>query len=592
MRSRKEIIELSMELIDAERSNMLMMDGMYKMGTSLEWKMKSKPDWIREEISTDPFDALTDVADLYGTKSPKLAMTPYGSAEENRIQAERIEQNLMWQLQRMMNRKGSLQKDIIRNTFQYGRIGAQLVYLPYHEQNMKIFKNDKRKKAAMRFGPFALINKDPRTIFPFWSDFMLEGVLNVTVQPLQKVVDFWGEKGTKALRKELKDEKATKLVTQYDYWDYDQRMVWVHTDINGMQSRNESEGFVIIDEENELPFLPWIVEDIGTPLMPLLYPIWKTNKWETMNIHESALVSEVIAYIAAPRGMIEGPNPRSVKQESGTPGKNMEVPPGHKFQQLPPPPLDQNLTHMIDRLQGAVSKSTIPHSVQTADFGAGAAFASIRELIDLTTRRLNDGKATTERFFGEVFKQMLYWSDFTGDDLVAYSENDYGEGEQLRIVPPDKFDKKTGTTFDPNMLEFKVTLEADVPEDQVAMANAAQLSLQFGISPERAQEMVGISNPQKEVLRRRSYEQKEAEHKADLMLIEGEAQLKLEEASIKMQMSATQQQGTGQPPGPPPQPGAPGAGVGGQGFNPAMRGTPPAVANPGATREAQKGRGV
>jgi len=205
---------------------------------------------------------------------------------------------------------------------------------------------------------------------------------------------------------------------------------------------------------------------------------------------------------------------------------------------------------------------------------------------------LNDGKATTERFFGEVFKQMLYWSDFTGDDLVAYSENDYGEGEQLRIVPPDKFDKKTGTTFDPNMLEFKVTLEADVPEDQVAMANAAQLSLQFGISPERAQEMVGISNPQKEVLRRRSYEQKEAEHKADLMLIEGEAQLKLEEASIKMQMSATQQQGTGQPPGPPPQPGAPGAGVGGQGFNPAMRGTPPAVANPGATREAQKGRGV
>ena len=83
MRSRKEIIELSMELIDAERNNMLMMDGMYKMGTSLEWKMKSKPDWIREEISTDPFDALTDVADLYGTKSPKLAMTPYGGGEEN-----------------------------------------------------------------------------------------------------------------------------------------------------------------------------------------------------------------------------------------------------------------------------------------------------------------------------------------------------------------------------------------------------------------------------------------------------------------------------------------------------------------------------
>jgi hypothetical protein len=585
MRTAKEIVELSNDIIESERANMLMMDGMYKMGTSLEWRMKDKPSWMREEISTDPFDALTDVADLFGAKSPKLAMTPYGGGEKNRKQAELIEKNLMWQLSRMFGRRGSVQKDIIRGAFQYGRIGAQLVYLPFHNKNMKIFTNEKRKRAAMRFGPFALINKDPRTVYPVWSDYMLEAVLNVTIQPLQEVVDFWGEKATKDLRRELKDEPVTKLVTIYDYWDYDQRRVWAHRDEGGIKT--EDLGFKILEGKNELPFLPWIVEDIGSPLMPLLYPIWKTGKWDTMNINESALISEVIAYIAAPRGKIDGPNPRSVRQSFGTPQKNVEVPPGHEYTPLPPPQFDQNLTHMIDRGRAAISKSTIPHTVQTADFGSGTPFSSVRELIDLTTRRLNDGKATTERFFAEVFRQMLYWIDHTGDELTSYSDDEY-DGGQIKIVAPKNFDGKNGVTFNTDALHFKVTLLADVPEDQVAKTNAATMALQLGVSPEKAMEMVDIADPAKEVERRHSGEIREANHQNTLQRIAADGQIE-----IQKMVQAQQQEAGGGTPGPAPEgPPSPAGNLTGQGANPALRGTPPAVGGGDVTRETAQNRGA
>lgn len=586
MRTREEIIELSLDLMESERANMTMMDGMFKMGTSLEWKMQDKPSWIREEVSTDPYDALTDVTDLYGINMPKLTMTPYGSGEKDRQQSEAIEQSLMWHMRKTLSRRGSILRDIVRAPFQYGRVGAQLVYLPYHEKNMKLFDgNKKRKRAAMRHGPFALIFKDPRTIFPVWSDFMLEGVLNVTVQPAQKVIDFWGEKNCKSLIKEL-DGEVTKLITQYDYWDYEQRLVWVHGESEPLTSEKEDKGHVVVNAENELPFLPWVVEDISTPLMPLLYPIWATGKWDTMNIHESALVSEVIAYLAAPRGKVEGPNPGSVKQNFGTPQKNVEVPPGHAFEPLPPPPLDQNLTTMIDRLRGAVSKSTIPHSVQTADFGSGTAFASVRELIDLTTRRLNDGKNATERFFTEIYRQMLEWADFMGDELTAYTEDEFGDGGQIKIIPPSKFKRgDEGYTYNLNNLDLQVKLEPDIPEDQVARANAAQLAMQSGASQEKALEIIGVADARKEIERRHSSEVKETIHRGTLMTIEAKNQARAQQ----IVQAAMQPEGQ---PGPEPGPNmSPAGAMQGQGANPALGGMPPAIGGGDVTRETAQRRG-
>ena len=587
MKKLKDVQKVARGLIQKEKDigNTAMMEGVHNI-VEMNWRMDNKAWWVTEQVSSDGYDSVKDAIDLMGTRNPKLTMTPYDEGDANRRQAEVIEEVLMWELRRVFARRGAANKEATKQAYKYGRVCAQIIYLPWQIEALKTFgKDTKREELALQGGDFMLKVYDARSVYPYWTDYGLEGVLVVSTMPAQEVLDFWGDKNTAKLKKHL-DDKELEWVTQFDYWDLGQRTVWVVPHEKGDVIKADADGYAVLEMELDLPFLPWVVSDLGENLRPMLYAAWKSGQWDLMNVYLSASSSEVTAYIAYPRYKIEGPTPESVSIKMGEPGRPVEVPPGHDIQVLPPPGMDDTLTEKIRSLQAMVSKSTISHNVQTADFGPGAAYASIRELIDLTSRRLNDGKAILENFYRDVFIKMLKWVDFQDGDITAYTDDEYGAAGQMTVYSPGKFDGE-GVSFDPNNLDFKVELTADIPEDQVSRHNAATLFTQLGGSRAKALEMVGISNPQKEIQRARSEGLEDAQHQAQIALIQGQAQLQLQQAGQQMQMQqmmqaqqAAQQQQQMQNPAM--------RNIGGQGANPAMGGMPPDIAAPGTSSPVMK----
>ena len=588
MRKLKDIQATAKSWIQKEvdNGNAAMQQGVHDID-DMNWHMENKAWWITEQVSSDGYDSIKDAVDLMGTRNPKLTMTPYGDGEENQKQAEAIEQVLMWELGRTLNRRGAANKQATRQAFKYNRVCAQLIYLPWQIEALKALgKETKSQKMAMTTGNFILNIFDSRNVFPYWTDYGLEGVLSVTKMPAQEALDFWGDNNTGKLKQHLDKDEKLQWVTQFDYWDLDQRTVWIVPHVNSSYvAKADEEGYEVLSLALDIPFLPWIVSDLGESLEPLLYSVWKSGQWDLMNVYLSASSSEVTAYIAYPRYKITGPNPDSVRIVMGEPGRPVEVPPGHDIEVLPPPGMDDTLTQKIMSLQGMLSKSTISHSVANADFGQGAAYASIREMIDLTSRRLNDGKSILETFYRDVFTKMLRWIDFKEASITAYIDGEYGDAQQITITGNAEL---PGVMFNADNLDFKVELTADIPEDQVARNNAATMFTQLGGSKSKALEMVGISNPTKEIERARKEMLEDADIEGQASLIVGQYQLQLEQASMQMQMGMQeaqmaqmqQQQGQGNPS---QQSAATATQRGGNQGNPAMGGMPPDMAAPGAS---------
>ncbi len=136
----------------------------------------------------------------------------------------------------------------------------------------------------------------------------------------------------------------------------------------------------IIRQPHGLTFLPWIARTGGTTLLrdpahqciPLLYSVYQSGQWDTQNILETLLTSEVIAYAAAPRLKVEGVSD-NVEVDYGEPGRMAHVPPGHKLESMDTPTMDTSLAQIADRVGQRIDKSTVPRILQTGDFPAGTA---------------------------------------------------------------------------------------------------------------------------------------------------------------------------------------------------------------------------
>ncbi len=218
---------------------------------------------------------------------------------------------------------------------------------------------------------------------------------------------------------------------------------------------------------------------------------------------------------------------------------------------------------------------------------------------------------------------MLYWVHASGEPLVAYSAGKGTRGKQFVIRPND---------FDVESLYIDVELTADVPTDRMARINAAAMAVrELGYSRERALEQIGETDPQyimaqaEEEERRLLRLQIEKERTATVERFR--TQSFLSQAQARQKALAEKQAALSAPKSqaaqtkPPQQAarlaalqdlqsklnahpeakekiaeisrrqaGAPRGvtGVGGQGFNPALGGTPPAVAAPGVKGKRKK----
>ena len=381
---------------DRERDRMLAaMDDMWHNRWSLPPNVAGLK-WIHKVVSSDPHDAVRAGTRVLSTVAPRITVTPLGAAAGDRARAERIERALAWQFrQASRRRRASVLRDVVLSALLYDEVVAQVVYLPYQAASQLALENAAhapRVGMAGRFGPFAIIVRNPQQVHVRYSDWMPEAVLMKKVMPLQEAVDFWGEKAAglleakpgggllRPLRRAHKD--VFTHCTVYDYMDLEQRVVWAVPSQGASlaQPMGSEEGAAVemLREEHGLGFLPWAAKVGGTTLadaggqqrIPLLYSIYTSKQWDTQNIVETLLASEVIAYAAAPRLKIEGPSD-GVDVDYGEPGRAAYVPPGHKLDTLTPPGMDQGLEAIAQRVGERIAKSTVPARAAKRRFPRG-----------------------------------------------------------------------------------------------------------------------------------------------------------------------------------------------------------------------------
>lgn len=592
---------IAAELIaaDSERDRMLRaMDDMWHNRWALPPKVAGLK-WIHKVVSSDPHDAVRAGTRVLSSVAPRLTVQPAGTGDEGRARAEQIERALAWNFRNASRRRrASVLRDVVLSALLYDEVVAQVIYLPEQMEAEKQFKVERyrlkngglenaagrspatqtpRSVASGRFGPFAIIVRNPQQVHVRYSDWMAEAVLLKKVMPVQEAVAFWGDRAAGLVAEPRKKKRGARVqrskgenrfCTIYDYMDLEQRVVWAipqedATSLSAPQSDGEEGAAVeILREEHGLGFLPWAAKVGGTTLaeaggeqrIPLLYSLFTSGQWETQNIVETLLASEVIAYAAAPRLKVEGPGD-NVEVDYGEPGRAAYVPPGHQLSTLAPPGMDQGLAAIAQRVAERIGKSTVPRVLQTGDFPGGTAFATLNLATQSGIKSLAPYKELAEDALAEVFTLMLNWLQHSGQPLEA-QDSRRGRGQRISISPAEL----AGLVVD-------VELTADVPTDRMLRINAASMAVRdLGYSRERALEQIGETDA-REVMRQARAEQLEA---VDLEI---EKQRRLTRARAELGSMGAEEQA--------------GEGVSGQGFNPAAGGTPPVVADPERVADAR-----
>jgi len=602
---------------DRERDRMMLaMEKMWKGDWSLPRQVADLK-WIHKVVSTDPHDALRAGTRVLSSVEPRIKVHPLGSNKDTQASADKIERALAWHFKNASRRRrASVLRDVVLSALLYDEVVAQVVYLPHQIEAVKAFKGDARRlEAARRYGPFAVLVRNPRHVHVRYSDWMPEAVLMKRVMPVREAVDFWGRK-TNKLKRALKERNNDEMhyVTLYDYMDMDVRVVWAVPQADGalLSDPVGSEGvggIEILREKHELGFLPWVAKVGGTTLeenpahqrIPLLYSVYQAGQWDTQNILETLLTSEVIAYAAAPRLKVEGPTD-DVEVDYGEPGRMAYVPPGHNLSTMNPPVMDMSLGAIADRVSSRIGKSTVPRVLQTGDFPSGTAFATLNLATQSGIKSLTPYKELAEQTLADIFTQMLYWCHHSGEPVMAYGKGRDDSGEQFMLHPEE---------VDVEHTYIDVELTADVPTDRMSRINAAAMAVRdLGYSRERALERIGESDPQVimeeargeeldrvalEIEKREQMALGELKTKQKVNALAQESEAKLVESAMAqfkkmIQVPGFQEQlvkllgGEGKPKG-----NGMVTGAGGQGFDTSRGGTPPAMAAPGLTPEVVTG---
>jgi hypothetical protein len=577
---------IAARLIEGDKTNQLMfseMDAMFNM----EWKLPgalSGVEGIRKEVTSDPHDSVRAGTRVLASVRPNISISPTHDNPETKQETDKLERFIGWHLQNANRRRGNNIADIVQHAILYARSAAQVVYLESQDSAMGFFGDDKRrKKAAERYGPFAIIVRDPRNVFPEYSDWGLERVVHRSIMRTHEVIDFWGDHAKK-IKKELGKDESLQYCTVFDYQDYDRRHIWcVLQGKNTKYAEPGQGGIVLLDEPTKTDFLPWVVKDTGKQLVPMLYSIYKTGQWDSQNIYETITSTDIIRYAAAARDLVRSPDPEGVTT-SEVDGR-VELSPDEEYERLEPYGIDDKLVFAADRLHNRMARSTIPDIVQSGTVPPGVdAFSAINLMQESGLKALTPYKTLAEDVLAGVVHLMFEWMDHEGETLTAYPTQSNGLGEVIRVGRND---------FDPARLYVKVELTPDVPTDRMARINAAVMMVErLHVSLRHALEAVGITDPGAEMDQHYIERKREDDYMTAVEIERNRAatMVELEAQQVAEQMAAQQQQPPQQLGQEPAQPNGQIPSLqqgGGLGFNPALGGQPPAPLDPSRNRITQ-----
>lgn len=565
---------------------------MYKGGWDLPPSIRNLP-WVTKVINSDPFDAIQTGIRILATIPMSIRFQPLLPGEANKDRAETIERVLKWQfMQANRRRSKTIEAELAKQALLFDLCGAKVIDVDWElERRKDIGGETRRLKAWREHGRLRVIPYDARSVFPLWSNGMLEGVLIVQHRRAMDVLKEWGGRASQYddLVKLSTANYGRDWVTYYEWQDYNNTMVWARP---GQQwtypaSFGDAEHWLLDAGASPTPFLPWAIlggseleDDPAHRHIPLLYPVWITGAWDTKNIVQSLGVSETVAHTGAPRFVEEGPNQQQADVDYGRPERIAKMSPGNTLKPVPAPAVDQALQNVEALLSAQIDKATVSRILQGGELAPGTAFATLNLQTQTAVGVLSPFKDLTQKTLAEIATIMLKWVAHTNKDLWGYGTEGEVEGEQL-VINSDE--------LSPEDIYINVDLHPDTATDKQQKVNTAAIAVQqLGMSKMTALEEIGIEDAKQEL--KRGMMEQFIQHELDMIFqqemlsMQTQIQMQAEAQSMEMQMAmqqnvAQQEQpmGAGEMMGGELAPGNP---TGGQGFNPAAGGQPPAGASP------------
>lgn len=434
--------------------------------------------WIRVFRSTAPYNAIQAGRRVLGNLRERLELAPLSKTQAERRRANEWEKVLQWQFDLAVSRRPTIRQDIYGSGLQFGEIAGNVIHVPTQLAALKKIggsPSSARKSAMLRFGDYAISIKSPLNVHTLYSEYMLEGVYYVAIKTAQEIVNFWGDNaaGIGALIQEDAKYAETKYVL-VDADTYDGRIVACapgeteNTDVVGRLD-------VILDEPKTYPFIPWFGAIGGTELedapdharLPLLYPVFRSEQWLTLNLLGTLMGSQTVAEFGKPGVKVMGPDPNRVKAKFGQPGGRWNVPTLHDVQSMQKDGLDPALQALYMQFLGEMEGSTLPKVLQSVETSSNETYSGFNLKVATAMGALTPFKTMGESAIADAYRLMLLWSHYTGHDITGYDTTQF-----RKKGTPYKID---GGKIDPERIYLSVTARPDLPIDKQQQANTAML---------------------------------------------------------------------------------------------------------------------
>jgi hypothetical protein len=599
---------------DAEKIEMFQkFDAMEACEYELPAEMKVLPG-IRTVMSTEPVDSLKAAIRVFSTAIPSIELHPLAPGKGENERMDGIEQAILWHFRRACAKPISPLREIVGQATRYMRCCFQVEYLPYSLKG----RTDTRSKTMRKYGDFVWIPYDPKDVHATYDQYGLESVVMCTEMTAHELAKTIGEDnpGVKKLLREVRSGNDNKdgaadrraVVLLYDYTDWDDRVKWCSLKSGSMKNSSGS-SFEIMRKAHKLPFVNWVFVEGDNPLLKSTVDSYA---WEDAIVLGTLQNWLVVQSAAHPGYATVTPSGRGVDINYTSGVSTLDLKSGEAVNPLPPRILDPRLTEIYVSAVAKIRNTIGTKYLQNLDFPANTPFSTVNALITASLSNLNDPKRLSEAAIAEGFMMNLRWIAYTKEPLIGYRSQTLDEdvptlsrGAQMMVSAntnptlPGEF-----SVGDPEDIVISVELQADTATDkQARINNGVLMHERLKVPISRVHEEVGIENSKILVEEWMQEQFDDAEMKAELTRIQGQAELELQQQAMEAQQQAAQQQqqdaqqqaqqqGMGQQ-GPPTQGMSPEQTqfetAQGSGFAPNMGGQPPQMMAPGATREQISG---
>lgn len=550
-KSQKRILDIADRMVENDKDLVSHYEGIDAMVNS-EWNLPSEIaalKWMRKVISSDPQSALETARRTLSTIEPIPFYQPTNKNEETKIAASEIEMNLLWQLKQANKRsKKDLVGDIVESALRYDKVCVQTIPLKWQMEGQAEMEGEipTRYRAAKNKGGFIVEVHNPKDVHDRWTPLGLDAVLLAKTMSSREAVGFYGDVA-RELKEKAEEFDEETFVTVFDYWDYDRRLITCTEPTRHRHKQKPTASkYVFVDSEDDeetfnMEFLGgWTIKEGGSSLdvakqhsvRPMLGMIEKTGLWETQNIIQSIVTSEVIGYSAAPRLKITGPDSEGVRVDYGDINKPLRLKPGEDVEQMTPPVMDQNMMHVNDRIQAAIDKYTVAKSLQNLDFPSGTAFATVNAVIKSATAALDPFKSLAEDAIADILENILLWTHFTEEPLVGYGYKEDDMGHQY--ILESKY-------IDPANVYIDVKLTAHVPTDYLQRIEAAiAMKNQLNFPKDESYKHLDVTNPDQLVDKWRQERLDDHEFQLRMREMAADTDLRIQQKQMALQMQAQQ----------------------------------------------------